>query len=450
MGLLSAASLRREFASMQGHRILRFFLLQSAAWTLLCISVETYCRFALHLGLPYDYPGIVSWTTFIDFHSFISKFAFFHSRLFFSRGETLPYPAPALVAYKLFLTPQPAGGRVAVPIYEFTILVISWIMLFLFRRALVRRGLAPRTATGFVLGTYFLSFPFWFEWLQGNIEFAVWALLFLGIAAFWNDKLYLAAVCLGVAAAMKVFPLVFLGLFLARRETPSQYRALYRALAVAMLSASVSTVVSVWLVCPDFAYSWQQINLALFHFQHEYMLNLLQVQSGFDHSLFALIKRAMLPLLQPAQVENLLRLYLPAVAFAGCMAFFLRIRRLPFANQVACLTIAAVLLPPVSYDYTLIHLYAPFALLVFVALDHARTRQPPPGLFAALCMLAFLLAAQSEFILHGVRFAGQLKSLALLMLGYLCLRYPFAAQPQPPATAPRIATSSTSMAANVG
>ena len=71
---------------------------------------------------------------------------------------------------------------------------------------------------------------------------------------------------------------------------------------------------------------------------------------------------------------------------------FLRIRHLPVINQVLCLCIAFILLPPVSYDYTLLHLYVPWGLLVMFAQEQQILRREVPGLTAAFVCLGILMA----------------------------------------------------------
>ena len=45
---------------------------------------------------------------------------------------------------------------------------------------------------------------------------------------------------------------------------------------------------------------------------------------------------------------------------------------MPVANQLLALTAFMVMLPPISYFYTLVHLYAPWVVLVFVAIRAGR------------------------------------------------------------------------------
>jgi len=405
-------------------RVLKQFLFQSVLWTFLCLGIELLCRFLFHWGYPYNYPAVPPSAIFGDFRYWVAMFAGFHTKAFFNSGKLLMYPASVAVVYKLFLIPQPLakhhGALFATLRFISAILLSSWIMLAGFRRSLIRRGLESRPATFFVLAVYLLSFPFWFEVHQGNMECAVWVLMIVGIWAFWTSRSWVAMACFGLAGALKIFPLVFLGLFLIHKQ--------YRQLVGALLVAGAAAVVSLWLVCPDIAYSYQQTSAALEFFRRMYMLHLRPIESGFDHSLFALIKYLMPSLPPEARMGRILDIYLATAAIGGCALFFVRIRKLPLINQILCLTIAAILLPPTSYDYTLLHLYAPFALLSFVALEHAQDETlkfPRLPLYLAFSLFAFLLSAQSEFIFHGIRFAGQLKAIALLLLWLVALKYPF-------------------------
>lgn len=416
---------------------LRGFLAASALFTLLCLGTEAVCRFLLHWGTPYDYPGLRSYYVaggptlrFGDFHAFFNKFHFFHSRLFYTESAVLPYPAPAIAAYKPFLIPLPTPhhGTWALARYEGAMLLCSWIMLFLWRRALVRAGQRPLSATFFVLGSYLFSFAFWFEFAQGNIEWVVWAVLSLGLWAFCGRHFKSAALLIGIAGSMKIFPIIFIGLFLPIKR--------YRDALLTLLSAVGSTVVGLWLVCPDIPYSWHQTVRALTSIEHESVAGFRPVELGFDHSLRALLTLIVSGLFGVHDSQALLGLYLLVVALGGVILFFARIRHLPLANQILCLSIAALFLPPVSFDYTLLHLYPGLVLLSLLAVRQARTApgQSIRGLGAALILLAFLLSPESEIIWHGIRYAGQVKALALVALGYVTLRYPF----QPGATHPAL------------
>jgi hypothetical protein len=110
---------------------------------------------------------------------------------------------------------------------------------------------------------------------------------------------------------------------------------------------------------------------------------------------------------------------------SGTVFYFAKIHHLPVINQVICLCIASVLLPPVSYDYTLMHLYVPWGLLVLFAQEQWNMKNDVPGLTVAFVCFAVLMAPESEFIYHAVRFGGQIKAVTLVVLMYIAMKYPF-------------------------
>jgi hypothetical protein len=259
--------------------------------------------------------------------------------------------------------------------------------MLLVGRSLVRRGLAPRSTIKFLLATYFLSFPFWFEVHQANLEFVVWIVIIVGLWAFWTDRSYLAAAMFGVAISMKIFPFMYLGLLVARKE--------FRQAVFALFVTGATTITSLWLVCPDIRYSLQQTNIGVDLFRKMYVLGLRPLETGYDHSLFCLFKRMLPRLPRPHHFQQFFMAYAVVAAICGFYLFFTRIRKLPVVNQILCLSVAAILLPPTSYDYTLLHLYAPFVLLVFVLLEQTMkgSDKTLPGIPLAFALFAFLLSA---------------------------------------------------------
>lgn len=413
------------------------FLAQCAFWTALCIVAEIVCSKALHLGYPYDWPALPQSTSFIDLSDWIPNFRFYHHLAFLERERKLMYPAPVVFVYKVVCF---GSSRAEPPFLAITYRFLLFIflsgcaMLAGFRAALIRRGLAPNRATAFVVATLALSYPFWFEWSRANMEIVVWLLLTFALYLFCRGRDWGAASLIGIAASMKIFPFVFVGLFLSRRQ--------YRHAAFSFVVAALVTLASLWLLYPDIGVSYREISSGLQTFRDMYMLHIRPAEIGFDHSLFALIKR-LFPVLPPPQsLDPILSAYMGISAVAGIVLFFARIRHLPLINQVTCLTICSIVLPPTSYDYTLLHLYAPWAMLTLLCLDLTgrgeKLLHTTAITFTVACY-AFLLTPQSEFIFHGERFGGQVKAVVLLALLYTALRYPFVARPsEPPPSAPHL------------
>jgi len=396
------------------HRFLRL----SLALTVLCLFVEVFCARILHAHYPYTWPLMPALDPFRDFYLYEPRFTFFHSPAFFTyQGWEYLYPAPLSVVYRLFyFLPHSTECFLATLSASFLAATI------LLGRALAARGLALPSVFAILVITVLCSYPFFFEFEQANLEFIVWIFIASGLWAFLRGRGYTAAACFGIAGAMKIFPLVFLGLFLSRRQ--------YRELATTLLTTALTTLATLWLLCPNLAVSWHGTQAGVARFRELYILRYSEV--GFDHSLFALPK-AMLGFSKffthsptppgPEALARMLAVYLPLFALVGVVLYFTLIRRLPVINQVLCLFIASILLPPVSYDYTLIHLYAPWALLLLFTVE-TRDRFTP-GLTAAFTCFAILLAPETEIILHKHSFGGQIKAITLVALMVIALRKPF-------------------------
>jgi hypothetical protein len=116
--------------------------------------------------------------------------------------------------------------------------------------------------------------------------------------------------------------------------------------------------------------------------------------------------------------------YMAVAAAAGLILYFWRIRTLPRANQILALTVASIMLPPVSGDYTLIHLYIPWGVLVLISIS-LKNAHKVRGLVLSFSCMAFLMAPESFAVIYGIRIAGQLKAIVLLILFIVSITYPF-------------------------
>lgn len=394
---------------------LRAFWRIVLALTLVCAVCECFCYFVLHRGVPYIWPPTMTHDS-VDLRDFIPRFHSFHRLEFFSLDPSLKppfgYPAPAAVLYEcFFLTSHPI-----LLFYGVGLGLLSVLGGGLFR-CMRAEGLGLRTTTLFMASAVVLSYPLWFEFLLGNLEALIFLMVAAGVLAFLRGHSYTAAALIAIAGSMKVVPLIYLGLLVARK----QYRQLLFAIALLV----TVTLASLWLVYPNIAVSWRHINEGLNLFRDSYMLHFRSVEMGFDHSLFGAIKQFTLSRAAPATISRILSWYTVMAASAGTLLFFARIRRLAVLNQVLCLTVAAVLLPPLSHDYTLLNLYLSWSLLIVLCLRLARERRRLPGMMAVFVCFAILMSPQTELIHAGQSYGGQIKCFVLIALMALALRFPF-------------------------
>ena len=395
--------------------VLKLFVGVSLALALGCAAAEAYAKFVLHLAGAYVYPLRTQDQTAWDFVLFTNKFRHFGSADFFQIDPQIPftYPAPVAVAYQIFFSYRAHPLRLFLG-FILGVFVFSGVLLC---RGLHRRGLPWAKTGAFVLAALLLAYPLCFELKQANIEICTWVLVAAGVWVFCKGKSYTAAACFGIAGSMKIFPFVFVGLLLAARR--------YREMTFAGLAAVVSTVVSLALIGPGIVSTWRSVQEGVATFRTIYILHLRSDEIGFDHSLFGFYKRFHHPLAAPGPLGHIADVYLAVAAMCGIALYFLIIRRLPLINQVLCLSVASILLPPISFDYTLMHLYIPWAMLVLLAQERWQTQQRIRGITAAFVCMAVLLSPESEFIWHSAHFGGQIKALVLVVLMGVGLRYPF-------------------------
>jgi hypothetical protein len=393
----------------------RIFWFLNIFLSLSCAAIMAGDKYLLHGRYPYTWP-FIPFHGFLDFLCFNFRFQHFHHLDFFSDarvyGLKFMYPAPVALLYE---------GFYAIHWHSLTIFLLvtgSLVAMLggMLGRAMVRRGVT-RWKTALFLGSVLcVSYPFWFEYLLGNMEICIFLLVAFGLLAFWRGQLAVSATLIGVAASMKIFPFVFLALFLSRRK--------YREFALGIVVAAVVNVVALWAVCPSLGVSYRGIEAGLAAFRVRYMLRYLPVETGFDHSIFGFVKQVTHHSVGMIIPGEWLTVYLAFAVVVGLALYFLRIRHLPLLNQILCLCICSILLPPTSHDYTLLHLYVPWGLMVLYAIDEGRAGRRVEGLLAVFVCFAILMSAESELIYHA-GFSGQLKAVTLVVLLVIGLRRPW-------------------------
>ena len=401
---------------------LKLFLKISAVLWGICLACELFCRFLLHApsgmtrgNFPYTWP-VLWFNHWRDFWCWIPRFSHLHTLRFFSPKASLdqPFtypPAMALLFEGFYVCPH--------PIRCFLIVTTAAIGIFAwgFYLAMRRTGLAWAPAAAFLLMACLMSYPFWFEFDLANMEIWVWIFVASGVWAFLRDKPYLAAVLFAVAGSAKLFPFVFFALFLTRRK--------YGPILLGGAVAAVLSVGGLWMMYPNLRIAINGVKAGMGFFRSDYLLRM-RYETGFDHSIFGFMKRVAAEGFG-ATIPDLTRMnsiYLPVIACIGVFLYFRYIRRLPINNQVLALTIASILFCPTSHDYTLMHLYVPWALLVLLAI-RARGTASIPGLKVAFICMAIAMSAETEIIRRGIPLGGQIKCLALVVLFVIALRFPF-------------------------
>jgi hypothetical protein len=404
--------------------LLRRYWLAMAAITALSIAYTTGMAVAYHLKFPYGIGMLYDDSLWGDLLVFRPGFQHFGTPLFWQSFEyPFTYPAPLAILVGLLF-------RFAHPVRVYLLLECCGIATFAwwFVRLLTTRNIAPAIAWMFTGSTLAMTWPLLFLIDTANAEGFVIILLVCGVLAVLRGHWWGGAALIGLAGAMKIFPLVLLGLLVAQRR--------YREFVFALVVAALVTVASLAYLGPSIVEAQRHIDVGLALIKHLYLFTFKPDAAALDHSLWVAVRYAAVygdRLIHPTAMadrtnhilELALRVYLVLSAVTGLALFFLRLRRLPMLNLLLALTVCAVLLPPLSLEYTLVHLMLPFALLCAYAVDMAQSGTAVRGLGA--CFACFVVVFNIEtFLSNRYTYAAEARTLALLALLFLVCRYRFA------------------------
>jgi hypothetical protein len=399
-----------------------YFACLAGLWAIALLAVQVQQRVFHRDSYPFNTLFFIPKHRFTDFTIFYPKLALFgDAQAFFStKGGTYTYPAPLLLFnVGLFRLSQQPLAIYIIGMFFFGVLVGVVAFLSITRKQ--RNGRLAALA-GLVAGAF--SFPFFFLLDRANLEGLVWVACTIGIYLFVKRYYYPAGVFLALAASMKIFPAVLLLLFFSKRR--------YKEFLFSGALIIAFTLIALWITGPSIMGALQGLSKGIDRNRNIEVILFSPPEIGFDHCLFSFVKWvAFLNTPDLQSYGNLIRKILPFYAFFVVSGFliiyFARLRRMPMLNQVIVLVALSVMLPYSSNEYTLVHLIAPFVLLLmFLTNDVASgyvelTRKQ---VLALLIPFAFLFAPMSYLIFFIAGFGGQVKGVALIYLVRTCLRVP--------------------------
>jgi len=419
--------------------VLKRFCIWVAAMTLLSEAYSWAMSFFFHLRPPYG--GTFTWQDAgWDLMIYQPRFLFFRTPHFWDpMVYPYTYPAPLAPVYWLFYhVPHPL--RVYLVLSSAALALWAWYFA-----GKIAAHRASRLWT-FVLLVLFLvaAWPVRFLLQTGNLETLVAFILGVGILAAMRGRWTVAAVLIGIAGSMKIYPLMLLGLVLSQRR--------YQEFAWGVIAAALTTTAALALLGPSIFAAQRHIDEGLAFLTPRYILAPLPDGLRFNHSLFSLVKagvaavdhvrhpiggaapadalRATRTVREFTQMHRALQVYVPIVAALALALYWLRIKHLPMLNQIVILSVGTVLLPPFSFDYSLVQLLVPLGLLCVYTMDKWRHSEQPHGLALAFTCFALIFTTGAYFQIH-YQIAAQVRTLALIVLVFAALNYPFAAAGEP-------------------
>ncbi len=358
------------------------------------------------LGAPFPFLG--------DLLENVPTFRLVHTPAFWtgSKAPALAYPPfGGLVLWLFYATGHPRLLYLALA--SAYLLPACWLV----RRALLERGLAPWTALLFPLTVAAASFPIEGLLQRGNLELVLWTFAGSGVWLFLRGHEHGAAVFWGCAAAIKLYPILLVLLFWQRRR-------LGPAL-VCVASFASATAASLLALGPSLRSAWVGWLGNLSAYQHKRAAYWTLNELAENHSFFSWIKTA--AMVAHHGVDGLILPYYLCGGLLFALLFFLRLGRLPVANQLLGITACMLLLPSVSAFYTLVHLYAPLLLLIVLALRSHRARVEIEGLRLTILLFVPVFACYAVFTFREVLLFGGLVQGGCLVVLLLCAaEYPFA------------------------
>jgi hypothetical protein len=364
---------------------------------------------------------------FADFYS--ERIPFVHRPQFWTAdGPTWNYPAPSVFVFQFFyqFNHRPVGphfihyGFMAYAIFAGIALALAGVVL---ARGMAARGVGMGQAALFATIGLGLCWPVYFGMERGNIELFLDAGVVLGLAAWVRRRWWLAALLLGVFGTGKIYPLLFLALLLPVRR----WKEFVGGIAVA---AGLNVFATWWIGAPSAALAQRQargVAGGVTDWVTRYSLTYEERLAEVDHSLFGLLKRVDQG--HPRHFVALAAGYALVGGVGMLLLFFGRAWKMPRLNQMLVVSLAAVLLPPTSFDYTLMILLPAWGWMVWLVVSGSPDRRVRRGLSIGMLCLALLFAPETFLVWHGALYAAQMKTLVLLVLLGLAAAVPFADGP---------------------
>jgi hypothetical protein len=391
-------------------KVLRWFWIGSAVafgLTLLVGFLEFRAGMNLYRWSGFDTPY------FRDLIEDLPTFRVLHTAAFFDTAKSLPVAYPPFGAVQLMLLY--ATGQ---PVIFFLVLAIAALGVAVWGvgRALSESGIDRSTAILFPLTLAVMSFPIERLVVQGNIEIFLWIFAAAGVWAFLRDRDDAAAIFWGLAAACKLFPAALLLLFLPRRK--------YRAFVVGVVVFFAVSLLAMIYLGPDLATVWRGSLQNVFGYQQLRAAELSTRELNANHSWFLLVKFA--AAVFGASPLALVKSYYVCGGLLFLVVFFVRLRKMPVANQLLGVSIFMLTLPTISYFHTLVNLYAPLVMLFFLAIRAERAGVRIHGLSTAILLFIPLSASFQLFTFPTVfLFCGIVQAVVLLVLFLFAVQYPF-------------------------
>jgi len=345
---------------------------------------------AVYLKLPYPHNTFL-FLPQVCFSDFWNVFTEVKNLNPYLGAKSSQYPFLLLISYPFTLLPFQDGTILLIYSILFASFLTYFISFHLPGRLQAENG-CNKARRVFVFS--FMTYPFLFTIDRGNLEGAVLIFLLCFIYFFVRKRYLASSLFLSAAIAAKMFPVVLLLLFFSERR--------YREIIVAIAGAVVLTAAGLLLfrggIAANAGYLVSGANFSGNAVFQDFLSPNNYVQRGVTllTLLKILITKADNALLSAASLFILKHYMSFAVLCSVIIGAFVAFVEKALWRRAALLVFAMLLLPPISADYKLIHLFIP--LLLFLA-DKEADRFD--AYYAV--MFGLLLIPKDYLMLSGLR-----------------------------------------------
>jgi hypothetical protein len=237
------------------------------------------------------------------------------------------------------------------------LLGFSLSCLFIFVYGKIRNQEKLSSISNAILISFF-NYPILFAIDRGNYELLIMGFLVLFIIFFEKEKYILSGLFLAVPIAMKVYPAVFLLLFLINKK--------YRSLFVTLVFIALLQIIPLLMFEGGF-FNNVQFLLKGDNFNNSFLKMYLSNDNLTQRSV-TLYSAFKIIFIEFSAIDNInmtrfryLYIMISAISII-LLAIFIYFKEKELWKQVAILSIIMLVFPHISADYKLIHILIPFAL----------------------------------------------------------------------------------------
>ena len=267
-----------------------------------------------------------------------------------------------------------------------------------------------------VMGGMLASYPVVYLIQRGNLEIVSFMFLFAGVFLYSKKHYPLAAISMGLSAACKIYPVVFIILFMADRK--------YREVLLFAASAAAASIAGFMYFEGGLLKNFLDMVYNMQFYKAEYVGK--SYGLVFGHSLYGALQtiRCWFMGLDPVYTSpGLIKFYPYLAVVLGLFITWRTVLETELWKKITLLTVMMLALPFVSADYRLISLFAP--LWLFFQAGETRHKT------AYLWLFALLLIPKNYFYFVEPEVSVSAFINPLLLLGLAAL---IISEQKPPAT----------------